>query len=98
MAEVTGAAPHALACEEIIAALSVDRTHGLTASEIQERRARHGVNRLTAQKPQSLSSLIAHQFRSIIIWLLAAAAFYRLPSETWPKGSQSLSLSCSTAQ
>lgn len=74
MAEVTGAAPHALACEEIIAALSVDRTHGLTTSEIQVRRARHGVNRLTAQKPQSLSSLIVHQFRSIIIWLLAAAA------------------------
>jgi Ca2+-transporting ATPase len=74
MAEVTGAAPHALACEEIIAALSVDRTHGLTAREIEERRARYGANQLRAQKPQSLSSLIAHQFRSIIIWLLAAAA------------------------
>ncbi len=74
MAEVTGAAPHALAGEDVVAVLGSDQTLGLTAPQIAERRARHGVNRLRAQKPQSLLSLLAHQFRSIIIWLLAAAA------------------------
>ncbi|MDE4305020.1 cation-transporting P-type ATPase [Phaeobacter gallaeciensis] len=78
MAPVTGTAPDALPfalpAADVAAALACDPTRGLNAAEVAARRARHGRNQLRAQKPQSALLLLAHQFRSIIIWLLAMAA------------------------
>ncbi|MDE4132272.1 cation-transporting P-type ATPase [Phaeobacter sp. QD34_3] len=82
MTQATGAAPHGLPTglphglpvADVVAALTSDPARGLAAAEVEARRARHGMNRLRAQKPHSAWGLLAHQFRSIIIWLLAAAS------------------------
>ncbi|MBD8891309.1 cation-translocating P-type ATPase [Roseibium litorale] len=51
---------------------------GLSGVEAARRLQIHGPNRLKAHKPQSLTALLVHQFKSIIVWLLVAAAVLSL--------------------
>ena len=46
----------------------------LGAEEVGTRLKTHGPNQLSRQKPRSALVILAHQFNSIIVWLLAAAA------------------------
>ncbi|WP_340109014.1 cation-transporting P-type ATPase [Pikeienuella sp. HZG-20] len=60
---------------EIVAReLAVDPEHGLDDDEIAKRRNRHGPNHLRARARQSVLVILAHQFKGVIVWLLALAA------------------------
>ncbi len=60
---------------EIVAQeLAVDPEIGLDETEIVERRNRYGPNQLRAHAKQSVFVILAHQFKGVIVWLLAFAA------------------------
>ncbi len=60
--------------ERLVEALEVDPRTGLRAAQLAERRARFGPNTLRRQARRSALTILAHQFKGIIVWLLAAAA------------------------
>ncbi len=65
---------HALSAEDVLGALGVRPDQGLTSAEAERRIGLYGQNRLRRIKQKSVWSIFLDQFRSIIVWLLAAAA------------------------
>jgi len=65
---------HAHPLRDVASWLDTDPATGLGPAQIRERLKTHGPNRLRRQKPRSALTILAHQFSSIIVWLLAAAA------------------------
>jgi Ca2+-transporting ATPase len=51
-----------------------DADTGLSRRQVQRRRDTYGPNRLRRHKKKTALTILAHQFNSIIVWLLAAAA------------------------
>ena len=66
--------PYAQSVEDINARLDVDTAQGLDQTQVLARLDAHGPNRLRRQKTKGTLSILFHQFNSIIVWLLAAAA------------------------
>ncbi|WP_040450336.1 cation-translocating P-type ATPase [Hoeflea phototrophica] len=66
--------PHALSVADVAALLETDPQTGLSQSEVRERLATCGPNQLRRQQTRSVFAILAHQFNSVIVWLLAAAA------------------------
>lgn len=66
--------PHSLSAAGVAQSLGVSPEAGLSEAEAARRLGHHGPNRLRRQKPRSRLAILAHQFRSVIVWLLAAAA------------------------
>ena len=64
---------HSLPAEQVLAELACS-PDGLTASEAAERLRRDGPNTLPRKPPPSLAAIVLRQFRSPLIYLLAAAA------------------------
>jgi Ca2+-transporting ATPase len=64
---------HNQTVEEVIQDLSTDRS-GLAEDEAQRRLARVGPNRLSPAKPISALRILRDQFRSVVVYLLVAAA------------------------
>ncbi|SMX36477.1 cation-translocating P-type ATPase [Maliponia aquimaris] len=62
--------------DEVAAQLGAAPGTGLTTQEALARKARFGPNRLRAQKAKSAVVILLHQFQSLIVWLLAAAAVF----------------------
>lgn len=58
---------------EALADLRVDPLLGLKTSEVESRRRQFGRNQLKAAKRRSVLSILADQFKSVVIWLLAVA-------------------------
>ncbi len=71
MTPTTAFAKHA---DVVALNLSVETGFGLEDSEVLLRRKRYGLNRLRTRPKQSLLVILAHQFRSLLVGLLAAAA------------------------
>ncbi|QID17537.1 HAD-IC family P-type ATPase [Nitrogeniibacter mangrovi] len=69
-----GAPPFACPAAGVAERLGTSAETGLSTAEVAARRARYGPNRLRRQKPRSAIAILAHQFKSIIVWLLAVAA------------------------
>lgn len=67
-------APHAHSSGKVAQLLAVSPEKGLSQAEAKQRLRSHGPNRLRRQKPRSAVALLFHQFQSMIVWLLAAAA------------------------
>jgi len=65
---------HALGARAVSDLLDVDPELGLTTSEVSERQLRYGRNALQKIKPRALWRILADQFASIVIALLAVAA------------------------
>jgi len=65
---------HARSVAETLAALSVDPDAGLGEAEVRRRRREHGRNRLIAARTASLWRILAEQFKSLVIGILAVAA------------------------
>ncbi|WP_290891687.1 HAD-IC family P-type ATPase [Hoeflea sp.] len=65
---------HARTVEDIAAHFGTDAARGLDPAQAAERLKSHGPNRLRRQKTRSILSILAHQFQSVLVWLLAAAA------------------------
>ncbi len=66
--------PHARPAESVLVALAVTPTDGLTDAEVVRRRAKFGPNLLRRTRRRSVLAILADQFRSVIVWLLAGAA------------------------
>jgi len=66
--------PWARKPEEILKQLGVSKKEGLSASEVEKRKARHGLNQLKQTKKKSVWAIWANQFKSIIIGLLLIAS------------------------
>jgi Ca2+-transporting ATPase len=64
--------------------------HGLTAHAVLERLKRHGPNRLHELRPRSAWWILADQFRSLLVALLAAAAGLSL---AFGRGPEALAIS-----
>ena len=65
---------HARSIAETAERLQADLTRGLTIAEVASRRARYGANALAPARRISPLAMIAHQFRSLVVGLLVAAA------------------------
>ncbi|UES59749.1 HAD-IC family P-type ATPase (plasmid) [Roseibium aggregatum] len=70
--------PFAIDPEVVAQELSVHPMAGLGDDEVVRRRQRYGTNRFRELKTKSAFAILAHQFASIIVWLLAAAVFMSL--------------------
>jgi len=75
--------PHARPAAEVLTALGADAERGLDAIEVETRLALYGGNRLEARRRRSVSSILAHQFASAVVALLAAAALLSLTFGDW---------------
>ena len=72
------AAPHALDAAALADRQGVDPDRGLTAAEVRRRRGQFGINQLRRAEGKSALVILAHQFKSVIVWLLAAGAAFSL--------------------
>jgi len=59
---------------EVAIRLKTDPATGLGPEQIRERLKTYGPNQLSRQESRSVLVILAHQFNSIIVWLLAGAA------------------------
>lgn len=59
---------------ETIKEFDTDLQNGLSSGQVQEKANKYGLNKLTAQKPKSMLSLIFEQINSVLIYILIAAA------------------------
>lgn len=66
--------PWSTSVARVLAAWNVDAKHGLASAEARRRLKRYGPNRLRRAKPKSLWHILAEQFKSLMLLLLAAAA------------------------
>ncbi|MDX1484954.1 MAG: cation-transporting P-type ATPase [Alphaproteobacteria bacterium] len=65
---------HALTVAEALKSQEVSPETGLTAPQVSHRRRRYGANLLRRADRFAVWPILVHQLRSIIVWLLAAAA------------------------
>ncbi len=66
--------PWSQSVERLLAELNVDVGSGLASTEARRRLKKYGPNRLRRVKPKSLWHILAEQFKSLMLLLLAAAA------------------------
>jgi Ca2+-transporting ATPase len=65
--------PYRLAAEAVAQALGTDLRHGLGGGEAQARRAQHGANELSAEKPIPAWRRFLAQFQDVLVILLLVA-------------------------
>lgn len=65
---------HTLPITELVETLHVDTHTGLTRETAQQRLEQYGPNALQATKRESWVAILARQFNSVLVWILAAAA------------------------
>jgi len=66
--------PWSASAEQVLRDLNVSAETGLTASDVERRRAEHGPNRLREARPRSAAAILVAQLSSVIVLLLAVAA------------------------
>ena len=69
--------------DQVLDALSVDPARGLSADEVQRRRAVHGRNALREMQRRSPWAIFGTQFKSLLVLLLGAAALAALAFGEW---------------
>ncbi|HSR70150.1 MAG TPA: cation-transporting P-type ATPase [Acidobacteriota bacterium] len=77
---------HSLSVEEALNRLEGNAERGLSGEEADERRKRHGPNRLRRSTGRSIWIILLDQFKSIVILLLVAAAVAAFATARWPEG------------
>jgi P-type Ca2+ transporter type 2C len=77
---------HALPSEKVLDQLGVSVDAGLSGTEVRHRRKRHGPNRLREARRKSVWAVLVAQFRSVIVYLLAAAAALSFSFGEWAEG------------
>ncbi len=77
--------PWSESAEHVAAALGVERTLGLTSEDARRRLEAYGPNQLRVTKPRSAWSILAAQFRSLLVVLLAGAAALSAAFGEWPE-------------
>jgi len=66
--------PHAMPVADLLRQLRVSPSRGLSDAEIEARRKRFGSNTISSRRSTRVMSLLLHQFKSSVIYLLAVAA------------------------
>lgn len=66
--------PHAMEAEAVSQSFAVDSAIGLSASEVEQRRARYGDNALQTTKARAAWRILLDQFKSLVVALLTVAA------------------------
>jgi Ca2+-transporting ATPase len=74
MAQDVSETAYFISVQDTVKLVGTDLETGLEEAEAKKRIESHGPNRLRRQKKKSALSILAHQFKSIIVWLLSAAA------------------------
>ena len=72
--------------QEILKALSVAKAEGLDDQQVKRRRKQYGPNRLRSAKRKSAGAILAEQFKSILVVLLAVAAVLSIAFGEWVEG------------
>ncbi|MGB7874923.1 MAG: cation-transporting P-type ATPase [Anaerolineales bacterium] len=78
MREMDIATPWARSQQEMLEALRVSEDDGLDEQEVKKRREQYGHNRLRSAKSKSAWTILAEQFKSLLVVLLAMAAVLSL--------------------
>ena len=81
----TRRALHSVTPEQALDVLATERSKGLTSSEVVSRRLRYGENWLERRGSRSVLSLLIEQVRSLIVWLLFAAAMLSIITNDIPE-------------
>ncbi|WP_308861023.1 cation-translocating P-type ATPase [Oceanibium sediminis] len=76
----------AMPVAEVAEILDSPPATGLSPEEVGKRLAEFGPNRLRRQARKSVLAILAHQFRSIIVWLLGGAAALSFAFGDLPEG------------
>src|SRR5690606_9741613 len=74
MSDETICSPHAMPVSGIARSLGADILRGLSDDEARKRLASFGPNRLRVHRRKRWQDILGHQFRSMLVWLLAGAA------------------------
>jgi Ca2+-transporting ATPase len=76
-----------LPAAEVLAALAVTPADGLDDDEVRRRIASYGPNTIVSRRKISALAVLLHQFRSPVVYLLAAAAALALYFGEWEEGT-----------
>ena len=76
---------YSISGQEALAVLDVDPDRGLTAAEVARRRKIYGPNVIARKKSRAVLLILADQFRSVIVWLLGAAAVLSIAVGEYPE-------------
>lgn len=68
-----------------LAALEVDQEYGLDAAQVARRQSYYGPNFISRKSSRTLLSILVEQFRSVIVWLLSAAALLSFVVGDYPE-------------
>ncbi|MGD8465244.1 MAG: HAD-IC family P-type ATPase, partial [Anaerolineae bacterium] len=72
--------------QEVLETLGVASAEGLDRQEVKRRRQRYGSNRLRSAKSKSAWAILAEQFKSLLVVLLAVAAVLSIAFGEWVEG------------
>ena len=79
-------APHGQLAGDVLAALDVSSTIGLSEAQAIRRLQQHGPNSIGARKKVGAVAVLVHQFQSVVVALLAAAAGLAFYFREWEEG------------
>ena len=79
-------APHGRSVTEVLAALDVSFASGLSDQEAEQRLSVYGANAIGSRQKVGLVSILIHQFRSLVVGLLAVAAAVAFYFREWEEG------------
>lgn len=78
--------PWASPAATVVSSFDVDKDTGLSEDEVHRRRQRFGANKLKEVKKESLFSILLHQFKSLIMLVLALASGLSFAFGQWIDG------------
>src|ERR1700687_5768332 len=78
--------PHGLLAADVLAALGVSVSTGLSEEESSLRLKLYGLNTISSRQKVSLLAILVHQFQSLVVALLAAAAGIAFYFREWEEG------------
>ena len=84
--------PHSLTPEQVLQGFDVAPDIGLSDADVGRRRQSAGPNRLRAAKRKNIWTILAAQFRSVVVYLLIAAAALSVFLGQWAEGSAILAV------
>src|SRR5215217_1987970 len=79
-------AAHGQLAGDVLAALDVSGTIGLSEAQATRRLQQHGPNSIGARKKVGAVTVLVHQFQSLVVALLATAAGLALYFREWDEG------------
>jgi Ca2+-transporting ATPase len=78
--------PHGRSATEVLAALNVSFSSGLSDHEAEQRLSVYGANAIGSRQKVGLIAVLVHQFQSLVVALLAVAAAVAFYFREWEEG------------